>query len=165
MTDTPPRPGLRRLAFALTAAIIVVDQATKLAIVQQVVFRPWVVDVTGFFNLVYVENRGISFGFFGGSEGFARWSLTALALAIVVGLAVWLWRAETRPLAIGIGLVMGGALGNVIDRVARGAVVDFLDFHAFDRHWPAFNVADSAIVVGVLVLLADGLFARQGQVE
>ena len=87
--------------------------------------------------------------------------LIALALVISVALLIWLWRVENRLVAVAIGMVLGGALGNVIDRFRFQAVVDFLDFHAFGYHWPAFNVADSAISIGVGLLLYDALFENR----
>ena len=116
------------------------------------------IEVTSFFNLVLVGNTGVSFGLFRGAG--ARWFLVAVSLAVVVALLVWLWRARAMLIQLGVGLVIGGALGNVIDRVRLGAVVDFLDFYAFQVHWPAFNLADSAIVAGVIVLVLDGVLGR-----
>jgi signal peptidase II len=84
--------------------------------------------------------------------------LTGLAIVIVIALCIWLWRADTKGVACALGLVIGGAVGNVIDRVRFGAVVDFLDVHAFGYHWPAFNVADSAICVGAAILILESLF-------
>lgn len=149
-----PAPPRRGLTVAL--AILVLDQASK-AIVLALLAEP--IRVTGFFNLVLVWNRGVSFGMLGGLGAAAPWLLVGLALAVAVALMVWLWR-EPRPLTgLALGLVIGGALGNAIDRVRFGAVVDFLDFHLSGYHWPAFNVADSAIVVGAGLLLLDGLRA------
>ena len=149
------RPGL-----AIALGILALDQATKWLIVGLVMAPPRSIEVTGFFNLVLVWNRGMSFGLLGGfgdTDG-ARWVMAGLALAIVVALLVWLRRVEGVWAVAGIGLVIGGAVGNVVDRAVWGAVVDFLDFHAAGLHWPAFNVADTAIVLGVAALLADGLF-------
>lgn len=149
-----------RHGLAIALVVLALDQATKWLIVAMVMAPPRVIEVTGFFNLVLVWNRGMSFGLlggFGGTEG-ARWIMAGLALAIVVALLVWLRRVEGVWAVVGIGLVIGGAVGNVIDRAVWGAVVDFLDFHVAGLHWPAFNVADTAIVLGVAALLADGLF-------
>jgi signal peptidase II len=93
----------------------------------------------------------------------APWLLSGLALAVVIGLLVWLRRTEHWLIAIGLGLVIGGALGNVVDRLRYGAVVDFLDFHAAGYHWPAFNVADAAICIGAAVIVVDGLLAPRRQ--
>jgi signal peptidase II len=145
-----------RCGLTVALAILLVDQASK-AIVLALLAEP--IRVTGFFNLVLVWNRGVSFGMLGGLGGSAPWLLIGLALAVAVALTIWLWR-ETRLLAgLALGLVIGGALGNAIDRVRFGAVVDFLDFHLSGYHWPAFNVADSAIVVGAGLLVLDGLRA------
>lgn len=146
--------------LGLGAAVFagVLDQVSKWWIVEYVMRPPHVIEVTPFFNIVLGWNRGISFGMFNeGSDG-SQWLLSGLALVIVAVLLVWLWRSESRPLAAAIGLIVGGALGNVIDRMTRGAVVDFLDFYAAGFHWPAFNLADSTIFVGAVVLILDSLF-------
>ena len=117
---------------------------------------PRVIELLGFFDLVLVWNRGVSFGLLGGGE-LGAWPFVALAVAISVGLAVWLARLRQPLMVLAVGLILGGALGNVIDRLVYGAVVDFIDLHAGDWHWPAFNVADAAITVGVAVLAADAL--------
>ena len=95
--------------------------------------------------------------------GLAPWLLSGLALAVVIGLLFWLRRSEHAMMAIGLGLVIGGALGNVIDRVRYGAVVDFLDFHLAGWHWPAFNLADAGICVGAGLIVVDGLLAPRRQ--
>ncbi len=146
------RPRLYGLAAA--AAAIILDQISKAAVLAHI-HEP--VQILPVFNLVLVWNKGISFGIF--NDGAAGpLILTALSLVITAFLLIWLWRAAKAPLAIALGLVIGGALGNVLDRLGRGAVVDFLDFHAGQWHWPAFNVADSCIVMGVAFLVLDGLF-------
>jgi signal peptidase II len=94
----------------------------------------------------------------GGQSGVGWWLLSLLAVAIVGGLVFWLRRADRPLLAVALGLVIGGALGNVIDRLRLGAVADFLDFHLAGYHWPAFNLADSAITVGVIALVVPSLF-------
>lgn len=149
------------IAAAILAATVVLDQASKWLIVEQVMRPPRVLPITGFFNLVLTHNTGISFGMFRGGEAWMRWVLVAAALAIVAALMVWLHRQPARGHAVAVGLICGGALGNVIDRIWVGAVVDFLDFHAAGWHWPAFNVADSAITLGVAVMILDGLFRGQ----
>ena len=119
--------------------------------------------LTGFFNLTPVWNRGVSFGLFAGHQEWIPWILSLVAVAIAAGLFVWLRRAEHRLLALALGAVIGGALGNVIDRLRFGAVVDFLDFHISGYHWPAFNVADAAISLGVVMILYHELFLASGQ--
>jgi lipoprotein signal peptidase len=103
----------------------------------------------------------MSFGLFNGGGGLNALLFSLVAAAIVVVLIYWLSRVESSLLAVAIGLVIGGAIGNVIDRLRFGAVVDFLDFHVGSWHWPAFNIADSAICVGVAVMLLDGLLLRR----
>ncbi len=144
--------------FALAGAIIAADFATKAWVLA--VFRPHeTLTVTPFFNLVLVFNPGASFSFLADAGGWQRWFFVALALAISAWLIVMLRRhARERLLPTAFALVLGGALGNVIDRIRFGAVVDFLDFHAFGWHWPAFNVADSAITIGVILLIWQQLF-------
>jgi len=122
-----------------------------------------VVGLTGFFSLVPVWNRGVSFGILAARDGSTAWLLSGVALVVAVGLIAWLSRVERALLALSLGLVIGGALGNVIDRGRFGAVFDFLDFHVASWHWPAFNVADSAITVGVALLLLDGLLGGRGE--
>jgi signal peptidase II len=100
---------------------------------------------------------------FHSSGAFAPWLLSGLALAVVIGLVIWLKRTDQLLTGLGLGLVIGGAAGNVIDRIRFGAVIDFLDFHLAGYHWPAFNVADAAICVGAALMLADGLLARRSQ--
>ena len=143
---------LVRLGLGLAVLSVILDQLTKWLILTQVMSPPRVVEITGFFNLVLVGNRGVSFGLFSNDLPWAQPAMAALAFGISIILFIWLRRAETRYLAV--------AIGNAIDRLAHGAVIDFLDFHAMGYHWPAFNVADSTICVGVVLILLDGLFAR-----
>lgn len=119
---------------------------------------PRVIPVTSFFNLVMAWNRGVSFGLFNRASNFSIWFFPVVAALIVVGLAVWLYRSDRILIGTAIGLVIGGALGNLVDRLRFGAVADFLDFHIGAYHWPAFNLADSAITVGAAVLVLDSLF-------
>ena len=121
---------------------------------------PKPVGLAPFFNIVRVFNRGVSFGMFGAAPDWMPLLLLGFAAAVAGGLCFWLMRARNRWLGAGLGLVIGGAIGNGIDRVRLGAVVDFLDVHAAGYHWPAFNIADSAITVGVLLLLLDTLKSR-----
>ena len=156
------------LALGLAVAILVAiaDQSSKLWVLRyfgESECRSHLVPVTSFFDFVLTCNRGISFGFFNrpGEPALGFWIFAALATIIVLALLVWLYRVRAPLLAIAIGLVVGGALGNVIDRVRLGAVVDFLYFHAGAWYWPAFNLADSAICLGVAAMLLDGLLSRR----
>ena len=146
-----------RYGLSVAAATAALDQASKAWIVYGVMNPPRVIEIAPFFNLVMVWNAGASFGLFGSAPAWGRYLLVAVASAICAGLAVWLARAGSKPLAAALGLVIGGAAGNVVDRLVHGAVADFLDFHAFGYHWPAFNAADAAISVGVAALVLDGL--------
>lgn len=143
----------------LTAGgVFVADQITKLWMLDLVFDPPRILTLTPFFNLTPVWNRGVSFGLFSSHQDWMPYILSAVALAISVGMLVWLRRATPGLLALALGLVIGGAIGNVIDRLRYGAVVDFLDFHISGYHWPAFNIADAAICVGVLLILWYELF-------
>lgn len=146
------------LGLTTIAAVVALDQITKWWVIEVVMQPPRVVPVTFFFNLVMGWNKGVSFGLFNQDSPYNAWVLSVLALAITAGLAVWLARVKRRGIAFAIGLVIGGALGNVIDRLRFGAVADFLDFHAFGLHWPAFNVADTGISVGAAIIVLDSLF-------
>jgi len=151
----------RRLGwFALAALVVAADQISKLAMLGA--FAPDErVAVTGFFNLVLVFNRGAAFSFLAGAPGWQTPFFAAIAVIAIVVVAVILLRSRGEPLmCAGLALIMGGALGNLIDRLRYGYVVDFLDFHAFGWHWPAFNVADSAITIGAGVLILESLLGR-----
>jgi signal peptidase II len=150
------------LLFLVSAGVIVLDQITKWVVLRTIpVYESYPV-IQGFFNLVHVRNRGIAFGIMNrpGSQ-IILYLLTFVTLAAVVLLVLWFTRlkAEEGKAGLGLSLVVGGALGNLIDRVRMGEVVDFLDFHVGAYHWPAFNVADSAITVGTIWLALGILFS------
>jgi signal peptidase II len=148
-----------RLGLGLAVLVALADQAAKwwiLAVMQP----PRVIEVTPFFNLVLGLNKGISFGLFGDHDS-GPWIFLALAAAIATGLVIWLHRVRRAWIGAAIGLILGGAVGNAVDRLRFGGVVDFLDFHISGWHWPAFNLADSAITVGAAMMLLDALFERR----
>ncbi|TQF79763.1 signal peptidase II [Elioraea sp. Yellowstone] len=151
-----------RLGLAVAAAILLLDQASKWWILE-VVRLPEIgrIALTPFLNLTMVWNRGVTFGLLAGEAWWHAWALAAIALAVAGALTVWLARAPDRWTAVALGLVLGGAIGNVIDRIRFGAVVDFVDLHAFGWHWYVFNLADSAIVIGVGLLVAHALLRPQ----
>lgn len=153
---TPRDQGLITAAGALAA-----DQATKLLFLYAFGFAhmsPYAhVDILPFFNVVMVWNPGVSYGLFPARGPAGTAILAVFSIAAVAGLGFWLWRSTRRALAVGLGLVIGGALGNLIDRLVYGAVADFFHFHAFGYDWYVFNVADAAIVFGVMALLYDAL--------
>lgn len=144
--------------LGLSGLIIVLDQLTKVWLVSTL--NPGQsIPLTPFFNLVHVYNPGAAFSFLSDAGGWQRWFFVALALAVSVWLTLLIRRhAGERLLPLAAALILGGALGNVIDRIRFGAVVDFLDAHAAGWHWPAFNVADSAISIGVALLVWQQLF-------
>ncbi len=153
--------GLRWLW--LSALVIALDQATKIWVSARFeLFER--MELTPFLNLVLVYNPGAAFSFLSDASGWQRWFFTVLALVVSVVILVWLnrLRAGERVPAIGLSLVLGGALGNVWDRLQHGHVIDFIDVYYRDWHWPAFNVADSAITVGVVFLIWDALFGQRG---
>jgi signal peptidase II len=151
------------LARGLVAALIVAvaDQVSKLWILDLFAGRPAAIEVTSFFNLVLTWSRGMSFGLFNSDSAVNAIVFTGVAAMIVTGLVIWLRRVEQTLLALAIGMVIGGAIGNVIDRVWRGAVVDFLDFHLAGWHFYVFNLADAAISVGVGLMLIDSLLVQR----
>ncbi|MBV8938995.1 MAG: signal peptidase II [Alphaproteobacteria bacterium] len=141
--------------WLLMAAVFALDQASKAWLITD---APRVWKITPFFNVVMVWNHGISFGMLASHD--ARWLLIGVSLVAAAALLAWLQRGVTRPTACGIGLVTGGALGNALDRLRLGAVADFFDLHAAGWHWPAFNVADSAICMGVALLCATSMLHK-----
>lgn len=166
------------VGFALALDVIILDQITKWLALEYIIRKEhqpntnplslleWIttitprwpstqVEVTSFFNFSMVWNEGVSFGVL---SNLGIWPLSILSLLVTAVFAVWLTRANGWTLAIGLACVIGGAIGNVIDRFRFGAVADFLDFHAFGWHYPSFNVADCAITVGIALVLIDGIF-------
>lgn len=154
------RPGpaaYGRLALALTFAL---DQASKLGLLYLVelpIREP--VRLAPFVDLIVVWNRGVSYGMLQQSTEVGRWLLTVGSILAAVALTVWIGRAGSRLLSLSLGLVAGGALGNATDRMLHGAVFDFVHLHAGGLSWYVFNIADAAIVAGVVGLIYDSLFA------
>ena len=153
--------------LGLSALVVVADQATKLWALDTLFEPPRRIEILPVLNFVPVWNRGVSFGLLSNASEWGPWLLSGFALLVCVFMGVWLMRAKSWPLILGLGAVIGGAVGNVIDRVLYGAVVDFIDVHYGGWHWPAFNIADSAITLGVGLLLLDafGIGARKGKTE
>jgi signal peptidase II len=142
--------------FWAAAAIVAADQLTKWLVLAR--FAPGErLELTGFFNLVLVFNKGAAFSFLADAPGWQTPVLVAFALGAAIVVSVVLVRSPGRRMfCAGLASILGGAVGNVIDRLRFGHVVDFLDLHAAGWHWPAFNVADSAITIGALLLILDG---------
>lgn len=154
------------LGFAIAILALIADQAHKWWMLYIYgIEGKGEVAVAPFLDLVMVWNPGISYGLLPQGSVTGRFILVAIAVAAVAGLTVWLANARTTIGAAGIGLVMGGAVGNAIDRVLYGAVADFFSFHAFGYHWYVFNLADAAIVAGVVGLLYESFFGSHKKVS
>jgi signal peptidase II len=153
--------------FALAFAILLIDRLTKYWVETALELWDTHPVIPGFFNLVHTQNRGVAFGILNEDPG--RWQqavLTVITGAVLAFLSIQLWRGGGPPLSrLAFALVLGGAMGNLIDRMAFGAVTDFLEFYAGPYRWPAFNVADSAITAGAILLALDMLRARRQPVE
>ena len=140
--------------WTLAIRVAVADQLTKLA-VSSLMYYGQSIPLTGFFNLVHVWNTGAAFSFLADAGGWQRYFFIVITLGVSIALVVMLRKPRTRTEALGYSLVLGGALGNGFDRVVRGYVVDYLDFYWRNWHWPAFNVADSGITLGVFLLVLN----------
>ena len=154
----------RIAGLLVAAATLAADQANKL----------WLIDVYGIaarqpvrlapvLDVVFAKNPGISYSLLSAHSPAARWALVAFTFAATLGIGVWLWRTTTRAVAAGLGLILGGALGNAIDRFAYGWVADFYYFHVGAFHWYVFNLADVAIVLGVGLLLVDSFVLQRDE--
>jgi signal peptidase II len=147
--------------FPVSLVVVVLDQLTKLAALKYLV-RHAEVALLPFLNLTLVFNPGAAFGFLGGAGGWQKWFFVAIALVATVVILAMLRRAGPKDgqLAVALTLILGGALGNLIDRLLYGYVIDFIDFYIGTWHWPAFNVADAAITVGAGLLILDTFGVR-----
>lgn len=146
----------------LTALVIVLDQGSKLLADQMLQYHQ-AVSVMPFFNLTLSYNAGAAFSFLSDAGGWQRWFFIGLALLVSAIIFFWLKRLNEgqRGLAFALSMVLGGAVGNLVDRIAYGHVIDFLDVYYQEWHWPIFNLADSAITLGVVIMILDGLFSRE----
>ena len=153
----------RLWGFATAALVFVLDQAVKLIVTEplQLDYNGAVREILPIFNLRFVANIGVSLGLLQANSAASRWALVALTAAIAIGVTIWLWREKARADVIALGLVLGGALGNILDRVRLGYVVDYADLHfGAVRPFLVFNLGDAAITIGVLILLGRALLAR-----
>jgi len=158
--------AMRRFHFLIAGLVVVADLFSKWLVAQHIALHDSLTVIPGFFRLTHVENPGAAFGLF--SESPSEWKVSVLVLFSLVALvvvSVLLWKNSHALTVTGVGLalIMGGALGNLWDRVLEGHVVDFLDFSLAGYHWPAFNVADSSIVVGALLLVTEILFSKPAE--
>lgn len=159
LSPAPPRgfPGTAVSAYVLALGVIALDQASKhwvLSVFDLPSRGTW--PVFGPLKLTFVQNRGVSFGLLAADHDVGRWALTAFAIVVAIVLAVWVWRAKRKVFAASLGLMIGGALGNAIDRIRFGWVVDFIDVQQLHFPW-IFNIADAALNIGVALLLLDSL--------
>jgi signal peptidase II len=153
----------RALGFSIAAAVFLADQLTKYVVTYPLRLRErGVMELLDFFDLRWVENYGVSMGFLTADSELGRWLLVGMTAAISAGVVIWLWRERRRDDAIALSLVLGGALGNIVDRIRYGYVVDFADLHFGEwRPFLIFNVGDAAITIGVLLLLVRALLTRE----
>lgn len=154
--------AVRRLGLAVAALVFAADQLVKALIVHALRLPERLqIDVLPIFRLAWVQNHGISMGFLTAGSDAERWLLVAVTFAIACAVCVWLWRERNMADGAALGLVLGGAAGNILDRIRLGYVADFLDLHFGDMHpFLVFNVADAAITIGVLLLVLRALFTR-----
>jgi signal peptidase II len=159
--------NLHHRPLGLTVAIItaLIDQLIKYTVTYPLALKSRAdvgIELLPFFRLRWLENRGVSMGFLHASSDAARWALVAMLLVIATFVAVWMWRERVRQDVAALGLVLGGAIGNIIDRVRLGYVIDYADLHIGEwRPFLIFNLADAAITIGVLILLARALLLRE----
>lgn len=169
MADTltaSPASNHRGLALGIAAAVFAADQISKWVVISVLgLQKVGVIDLLPIFDLRWVENRGVSMGFLTASSETGRWLLVAMTAAISAGVLFWLWREKVRADAVALSLVLGGALGNIVDRARYGYVADFADLHFGQwRPFLVFNVADAAITIGVLLLVVRALLTRDKEV-
>jgi signal peptidase II len=163
MKPDVPKQAMRKYFLLIAVVVLLLDRIAKWAVAANIALHDSVVVIPGFFRLTHVENTGAAFGLF--AESSAQWKIGALVsfsvLALVVVSAL-LWKNghALTTTSIGLSLILGGAMGNLWDRMVSGHVVDFLDFYVGSYHWPAFNVADSAIVIGAILLVSEIVFAK-----
>ncbi len=153
-----------QLGLIIAVIVLIFDRVSKWWIVD-VLELPKIkmIQILPIFNLQWVENRGVSFGMFSANGDLGRWLLVAITLLIVFGLGIWLKYVQTRLLGVAIGLVIGGALGNIYDRASFGYVADFLQFYVGDWSFAVFNIADSCITIGAALLIWDSFFGSQSK--
>ena len=157
----------RSVGFVIALLIFVFDQATKWVVTYPLNLRgqpDQTIRIFDFFNLHWVENKGVSLGLLSAGSEMGRWLLVVLTAAIAAFVAWWMWRERRRDDSIALAMILGGALGNILDRVRFGYVVDFADLHFGEwRPFLVFNVGDAAITIGVLLLLVRALLMRDGK--
>ncbi len=162
------RLHLRKMSYLLISlAVLVLDQWTKWLVELHLPHHAAHPVIPGFFNLTHVRNTGVAFGLFASDHGRSSMLLILLGLAalLAVGLYFWFTPSKDRILLTALALVVGGAIGNLIDRITSGAVTDFIDIYVGDHHWPSFNIADSAISIGIVLMAIDSFRPRHSSQE
>jgi signal peptidase II len=155
----------RKLGYSLAGLIFLVDQLAKWIITYPLQLQQRLtIDLLPIFRLVWTQNRGVSMGLLTAEGELGRWLLVGLTSGLAIGVSIWLWRERNRDDAIALGMILGGALGNIVDRVRLGYVLDYADLH-FGSISPflVFNVGDAAITIGVLLLIVRALFVRESK--
>lgn len=153
------------LGLSIALAVVILDQISKFYILNHVLQEYMLINYTTYFNLVRAWNTGVSFSMFNNWGILGVVCLSLVALTIVGFLLYWLYTEKVKLIQVALGFIIGGAIGNVIDRIRLGAVFDFLDFYVGDNHWPAFNLADSFICIGAVMIVAHSLFIKKIQEE
>ena len=153
------------MGIGIAAIVVLLDQLSKYWVLNYVLATYSYVKVTSFFNIVNAWNTGVSFSMFSSNGSWGTVVLCVLALMIVAMLIWWLKKEKNIMVQVALGMVIGGAIGNVADRIRLGAVFDFLDFYIPGYHWPAFNLADSAICVGAVLIFANSLLSNKKGVK
>lgn len=159
MSDEQREGGSAVAWLILSLVVLIADQATKMMVVSRFTeFES--ITLTPFLDFMRLHNEGVAFSMFADSAGWPRWVFSILGLVVSAVIAVWIWRLPRRGqlmLAIGLACIVGGALGNVFDRITRGHVIDFIRVHYADWYFPAFNIADSAITIGAVLIILDSI--------
>lgn len=153
----------RFLSLLIASEIILLDQWSKAYVLQLHESAALPIEITSFFNIVLTWNRGVSFGMLHNMQEWMPLALIGATSCIALFMLIWLLRAAERSTILALGCVIGGAIGNILDRAQHGAVVDFLDFHLSGHHWPAFNLADSTIFVGVVILIIGSIVCPRSE--
>ena len=155
--------GVTLIGLAITLLVVGSDQLTKMWALESFFSPPRVIVVFEWFNLVPVWNTGISFGMFAGYSDWMPAIISGITIIISLVLLAWLLVTVSVVTKLALSLILGGAVGNIIDRIRFGAVIDFVDIHFMDFHWPAFNIADSAITIGVALFLLDSFLKKSAR--
>lgn len=158
-------PSYRRFGIIVAVTIALLDQLIKFAVMELIDLPSrgaFGIEILPFFNLTFTQNFGVSMGFLHADSPLMRWALIAMTIGIASFVAAWMWREKARDDVIALGMILGGAVGNIVDRVRLGYVIDYADLHIGQwRPFLIFNLADAAITIGVLILLARAILLRE----